>query len=45
MRLPDTSSLKEYKQADLIEVLKIKDVEPLPRHINILTDKDKTKAI
>lgn len=45
MKLPDTSSLKEYKQADLIEVLKIKDVEPLPRHINILTDKDKTKAI
>lgn len=45
MRLPDTSSLKQYKQTELIEKLKIKEIEPLPRHVNLLTDKDKTKAI
>lgn len=45
MRLPDINSLKQYKETELIDTLKIKDVEPLSRHINLLTDKDKTKAL
>ena len=45
MRLPDINSLKQYKETELIDILKIKDVEPLSRHINLLTDKDKTKAL
>lgn len=45
MRLPDTSSLKQYKEAELIETLKMRDIEPLSRHVNLITDKDKTKAL
>lgn len=46
MRLPDINSFKTYDNLEKIKTMKITDeLQPLPMHVNILSDKDKVKAI
>lgn len=46
MRLPDPNSIKSFKNLEKIKTMKFTDeLIPLPMHVNILSDKDKTKAI
>ena len=46
MRLPDKNQFKHYDNYDKIKHLKFGDkIEPLPMRVNILSDKDKAKAI
>lgn len=47
MRLPDKNKFKQYDDNDDIQRLKFENnvLEPLPMHVNILSDKDKAKAI
>lgn len=46
MRLPDINSFKTYDNYEKIRHMSVNDkIEPLPMHVNILSDKDKVKAI
>lgn len=46
MRIPDINSFKTYDNLEKIKTMKITDeLQPLPMHVNILSDKDKVKAI
>ena len=46
MRLPDINSFKSYDNLEKIKTMKFtEELQPIPMHVNILSDKDKAKAI